>query len=71
MKHEHLFSIEWDCSYNDPDYAISGICQTRINGMGSLDRGRLADMLEFLAKSLRNQTPPFEVRDRSYLTVKP
>lgn len=71
MKHEYLFSIEWDCSYNDPDYAISGICQTKINNLGSLNRERLAKMLEFLANSIRNQTSPFDVRDRSYLEAKP
>ncbi len=67
MKHEYLFSIEWDCSYNDPDYSVSGICQTRINNLGNYDRERLAKMMEFLAKAIREQTTPFEVRDRSYL----
>ena len=67
MKHEHLFDIEWDCSYNDPDYSISGIEQTKINNLGSYNRERLANMLEFLAKAIRNQTTPFEARDRSYL----
>ena len=67
MTHEHLFSIEWDCSYGDPDYAVSGICVTRINNMGSLDRERLAKMLEWLAMAIRNQTVPFEIRDRGYL----
>lgn len=70
MKHEYLFSIEWDCSYNDPDYAINGVCQNRINNMGSENRERLAKMLEFLAKAVRNQTEPFHVRDRSYLGEK-
>ena len=67
MKHEHLFDIEWDCSYNDPDYCISGIGQTRINNLGSYNRERLANMLEWLGKAVRNQTEPFSVRDRSYM----
>lgn len=69
MKHEHLFSIEWDCSYNDPDYAVSGIGQTRINNLGSLNRERLSKMLHFLADAVLNQTAPFEVRDRSYMDI--
>lgn len=67
MKHEKLFSIEWECSYNYPDYCVSRIGQTRVNNLGSYNRKRLASMLEFLAKAVRNQTTPFEVRDRSYM----
>ena len=64
MNSTHLFSIEWDNSYNDPDYAIPGTFNTWLDNAGSLNQERLAKMLEFLAKAMRERKPPFHVRNR-------
>lgn len=62
MNSTHLFSIEWDDSYNDPDYSIPGTFQDYLNRMSEVDVERLAKNLEFLARGLRNRTAPFERR---------
>lgn len=60
MNYTPLFSIEWDNSYNDPDYRIPGSFQRYLDEMGTLNQERLAKMLESLAQSIRNRTTPFE-----------
>lgn len=62
MNYTNLFAIEWDNSHNDPDYRIPGSISNYLDGMGLADRERLAKMLEFLAKAIRNRTVPFEPR---------
>ena len=59
MNYTHLFDIEWDDSYNDPDYKIPGRLEKWLDGRGPKDIERLAETLEWLAKSLRNRTAPF------------
>ena len=60
MNYTNLFEIQWDNSYNDPDYSIPGRFNTWLDNCGELDRERLAKMLEFLAEAMRNRTAPFQ-----------
>lgn len=64
MNYTHLFSIEWDTSYNDPDYRIPGSFQRYLDEMGTLNQERLATMLEFLADGIRKRTCPFEKKTK-------
>ena len=59
MNSTHLFSIQWDDSYNDPDFAVPGTMQEWIEKRDSKDIERLAKNLEFLASALRKREAPF------------
>lgn len=59
MNFTHLFSIEWDDSYNDPDYAIPGTFMEWISRHDH-ERERLAKHLEWIAKCIRENLSPFD-----------
>ena len=64
MNYTHLFSIEWDDSYNDPDYSIPGRFNTYLDNRGPGDIERLAKMLEFLAGAMRERKSHFQHREK-------
>jgi len=70
MKHTHLFNIEWDNSYGDPDF---GIPWTFFEWMKHNEdkRERLAQHLEWLAKALRNKSAPFHYPEETARTERP
>ena len=59
MNYTELFKIQWDNSYNDPDFAVPGTMQKWLEGKNSKDIERLAKHLEFLAGALRERKAPF------------
>jgi len=59
VNYTHLFSIDWDDSYGDPDYKIPGLFKDWYLRHSKEDIERLATNLEFLATALRNRTAPF------------
>ena len=60
MNYTKLFTIEWDDSYNDPDFAIPGTMNEWLNKRSKKDIKRLAEMLEFLAKQIIKREAPFK-----------
>lgn len=65
MNYTELFKIQWDDSWNEPDFAISGTMQEWIQRKDSKDIERLAKHLEFLAKALRERKAPFQSKFES------
>ena len=61
MNYTHLFSIEWDDSYNDPDFKVPTEFQEWIKNHEQ-KRETLARHLEWLATVLRSKKAPFETR---------
>ena len=58
MHFTRLFSIDWDDSYNTPDFAIPGTFRDWI-GRNEDKREKLADHLVWLADCLRKRQSPF------------
>ncbi len=59
MNYTKLFEIEWNDSYNDPDYAVSGSCNQWLCMHDKVTIERLAKHLEWLANRLRERKEPF------------
>lgn len=58
MNYTKLFEIEWDDSYNDPDFSVPGTCNKWLdNNPDKIER--LAKHLEWLAKVMRERKEPF------------
>ena len=62
MNYTRLFSIEWDDSYNEPDFSIPGTFEDWLV-KNEDKREKLAKHLEWLAQQLRNNENPFRKSD--------
>ena len=59
MNYTKLFEIEWDDSYNDPDFSVPGTCNAWLDAQGKDTIERLALHMEWLANRLRSRKEPF------------
>jgi len=70
MNYTHLFDIQWDDSYDDPDYGVPGTFGEWISKREG-DRVRLAEQLEWMAKRMREGKPPFQSTPTPPIVGKP
>jgi len=59
MNYTTLFEIQWDDSYNDPDYGIPGTMEKWLNNRSKEDIDRLAKLLHWLAEQMSKRETPF------------
>ena len=59
MNYTKLFDVQWDDSYNDPDFGMPGTFMDWLS-VNEDKRERLAKHLEWLASALREGKEPFK-----------